>query len=218
MSTLAQAREAGLHAAGPSALLVIDVQHDFAAPEQLAEWGVSPASIRSVADAVTRCAELVEAARAAGVPVIWVELASDPATPWRASTWLRTGALDGADTPICAIDSPGAQWWGLTPREGEARVRKRTYSGFVDTELHAILQSNGTGWLAIAGLTTECCVLSTAFDAAHRDYPVVVADDATAAYTDELHAGALEILRLNVADIRSTEQVVAVWANAAVTA
>ncbi len=209
---LATVRAEALAATGSPALLVIDVQRDFADPALLASWGVDEAGLRSVADAISRTAALVTAAREADVPVVWVELAYDPSRPWRASAWLRTGSPDSptGDFP-CVQGTPGAEWWGLSPLPTELRVRKRFYSGFAGTGLAAVLDELGTGWLAVAGLTTECCVLATVTDAAQHDYPVIVARDATAAYTAELHESALANMALNSADVRSGDEIEALW-------
>lgn len=218
MSATESARAEGLAAAGRGALLVVDVQHDFAAPAVLAGWGVDETSIAAVAQTVAGCAVLVAAARDASIPVVWIELAVDPGSRWRASAWLSTGAVDGDEDPLCVSGSPGAAWWGLDPAPDEPRVRKRHYSGFHGTDLAPTLQRLGIGWVTVAGLTTECCVLATAFDAAQHDLPVVVATDATAAYTPELHASALEILALSVADLRTTAEIATIWQSAAVPA
>lgn len=212
MSALEDDRTAALRGTAGPALLLVDVQHDFAAPEQLSAWGVSPEDIAAVDAAVDRCADLVAGARAAGVPIVWIELAYDPTRPWRSSAWLTTGSPDSpTDGFPCVAGSPGAEWWRLEPGDGEPRVQKRFYSGFAETGLAAVLSDLDVGWVTIAGLTTECCILATAFDAVQHDLPVVVVDDATAAYTPELHRGALESLALNVADIRPTREVVALW-------
>jgi ureidoacrylate peracid hydrolase len=211
MSGLAAARAADLADAGRPALIVVDVQRDFADPEVLSGWGVEQASLDAVGAAVDRCSALVASARAAGVPVIWVELAADPATPWRASAWLRTGRRDGVDDELCAPGTPGARWWMLDPAEHELRVPKRHYSGFDGTGLADALRGMGVGWVGVAGLTTECCVLATATDAAQADFPVVVATDATATYTQALHDAALEIMALNVADLRTADELATLW-------
>lgn len=52
------------------------------------------------------------------------------------------------------------------------------------------------GQLALAGVTTDCCVLSTAVDAADAGVCVQVVGDACAGVSDESHRAALEILRL----------------------
>jgi nicotinamidase-related amidase len=52
------------------------------------------------------------------------------------------------------------------------------------------------GQLILAGVSTDCCVLSTALAAADAGVPVRVVADACAGVTDESHRQALDILRL----------------------
>ena len=52
------------------------------------------------------------------------------------------------------------------------------------------------GRLMLAGVSTDCCVLSTALAAADDGISVQVVADACAGLTDESHAKALDILRL----------------------
>jgi len=199
------------------AVLVIDVQRSFGDPAHLGDYGLDDDAHEAVAAAVERCADLVALARSAGVPVYWVELATPADEPWRASKWLRTGELDapiGPDEP-CVIGTPGAEWYGVVPADGEPRFGKRGYSGFLGTGLAERLTADGVEWVAVAGLTTECCVAATATDALQLGWPVVLAEDATAAYSAELHAAAVESLALNVAVIGDVETVAEVWAGAA---
>ncbi|AXH34201.1 cysteine hydrolase [Humibacter sp. BT305] len=212
MNALAESRRSALVDAGRPALLVVDVQRDFADPDTLAGWGVSAEGLAAVDAAVTTTAALVEDARRSDVAVVWIELAYDPAHPWRSSAWLQTGSPDApTDGFPCVVGSPGAEWWRLSPAPGEARIRKRFYSGFAGTELAATLDALGAGWVAIAGLTTECCILATAFDAAQHDLPSVVVGDATAAYTAELHRSALETLALNAAEVMPASALAELW-------
>ncbi len=52
------------------------------------------------------------------------------------------------------------------------------------------------GQLILAGVSTDCCVLSTALAAADAGVPVRVVADACAGVTDQSHRQALDILRL----------------------
>ncbi|NEB03459.1 isochorismatase family cysteine hydrolase [Streptomyces sp. SID13726] len=198
--------------AGP-ALVVVDVQRDFAAPDRLTEYGLTEAALTALEAAVTRIGELVDAARAVGVPVFWVELGSDPARPWRASNWLREGGFDAPMSPAepCRLGTPGADWYRMNPAEGEERVVKRGYSGFLGTDLDARLRAAGRDWLTVVGLTSECCVYATAQDAVQLEWPVVVPRDATAAYDLDVNDAALTQLGLNVALLSDTAEVVALW-------
>ncbi|PWJ53620.1 Nicotinamidase-related amidase [Quadrisphaera granulorum] len=195
---------------GRPALVVVDVQRDFADPSRLGEYGLSAESTAELDAVVGRIGDLVERARALGVPVVWVELASDPARPWRASDWLRGTTTGEAEQP-CVTGSQGAQWYRVTPTAGEVRVVKRGYSGFAGTDLAERLTAAEVGWVTVVGLTSECCVLATAQDAMQLDWPVVVPADATTAYTPELAAAALQLLAANIAVIASAEHVTALW-------
>ncbi|WP_369029996.1 cysteine hydrolase family protein [Streptomyces adonidis] len=195
------------------ALLVVDVQRDFADPDRLTEYGLKDAALTALDRAVTRIGHLVDAARAAQVPVVWVELGSDPARPWRASNWLRGGDYDAPMSPDepCRVGTDGAEWYRMRPAEGEERVVKRGYSGFLGTDLDARLRAAGCGWLTVVGLTSECCVYATAQDAVQHDWPVVVPTDATAAYDLDVNAAALQQLALNVAVLADADEVTALW-------
>jgi nicotinamidase-related amidase len=54
----------------------------------------------------------------------------------------------------------------------------------------------GGGTLVLAGVSTDCCVLSTALAAADAGTPVRVVGDACAGVDDDSHAAALRILQL----------------------
>lgn len=57
-------------------------------------------------------------------------------------------------------------------------------------------QAGQAGRLVLAGVSTDCCVLSTAVAAADDGVAVQVVGDACAGVSDEAHAQALDILRL----------------------
>ena len=187
----------------PGALLVVDVQRSFADPAYLGDYGLDEAASASVVDAIATIARLVDAARSLGVPVVWIELGSQPGRVWRSSGWLRGAPLDAAMSPDepCVVGTPGAEWYGLEPADGEIRVVKRVYSGFFETGLEQRLRDAGVEWVAVTGLTSECCVAATATDAMQLDFPVVIASDATAAYDVRINTNALEQLALNVGRI-----------------
>jgi len=199
------------------ALVVVDVQRDFADPDRIGAYGLTGEALAALAWTVTRIAELVDAARAAEVPVVWVELGSDPARPWRSSNWLREGDYAAPMSPDepCRIGTPGAEWFQMEPGEGELRVVKRGYSGFLGTDLDARLRASGYDWLTVVGLTSECCVYATAQDAVQLDWPVVVPQDTTTAYDHHVNAAALFQLGLNVAVLSDADEVVELWKKAA---
>jgi nicotinamidase-related amidase len=201
----------------PGALLVVDVQRSFADPDYLGAYGLDAAASASVVDAIAAISALVDSARALGVPVVWIELGSEPGRVWRSSGWLRGAALDAEMSPDepCIVGTPGAEWYGLEPAAGETRVVKRVYSGFFETGLGETLRSAGVEWVAVTGLTSECCVAATATDAVQLDFPVVIPRDATAAYDVRINENALEQLALNVGQIIDSTELTTLFAASA---
>lgn len=195
------------------ALVVVDVQRDFGDPEVLGAYRISAEVAAELGATVTRIGLLVESARAMGVPVVWVELGSDPTRPWRSSNWLREGDYNApmSGTGPCIIGTPGAEWYRMQPAPDELRVVKRGYSGFLGTDLDERLHAHGYDWLVIVGLTSECCVAATAQDAMQLDWPVVIPRDATAAYDFAVNEAALVQLELNVAVLSHVDEVIDLW-------
>lgn len=198
-------------APGRTALVLVDMQVDFASPEGLSgQWGLDLSTVPAALAAAER---LADAARAAGVPLVFVGLFTTPEAD--SDAWdermRRLGNDPEAGPGLCRVGTPGVDFVGPKPRPGELVFRKTRYSPFWDTDIDAQLNALEVDTLVIAGLTTECCVADTAKDAFNRDYHVFVAADACAAYEPDLHAGALKMLALNTAILTDTDSVAAVW-------
>jgi nicotinamidase-related amidase len=198
-----------------TALVIIDMQVDFAAPEgRLGQWGVD---LSTVPPALAKAEALADAARKAGAPVVFVGLFTRPETDsisWRERMRRRGGDPD-SDSGLCRAGEVGSDWYGPKPLPGEAVVEKARYSGFHDAPLDRVLKGLGVDTLVVAGLTTECCVDCTVRDAFHLDYHVFVASDACAAYGADVHAASLKALELNCAILVETDQVITAWEEAA---
>jgi ureidoacrylate peracid hydrolase len=197
-------------APGRTAVLVIDMQVDFASPN-----GVLGAFIDMsvVKPALAAAEKLVAAARAAGAPVVFVGLWTTPETDspaWNERLRRRGGNPD-VDAALCRAGQVGSEFHGPQPAPGELVVRKTRYSGFVGTDLDVQLTKLGVDTLVVAGLTTECCVDSTVRDAFDLDYHVFVAADACAAYEADIHEASLKVMALNSAILTTTHEVAAVW-------
>ncbi|WP_333585474.1 cysteine hydrolase family protein [Phenylobacterium sp.] len=198
-----------------TALVIIDMQVDFAAPDgRIGQWGVD---LSAVPPALEKAQALARAARAAGAPVVFVGLFTRPETDspaWKARM-LRRGGDPDDDSALCRAGERGSDFYGPTPQPGDPVVEKARYSGFHDAPLHEVLKGLGADTLVVAGLTTECCVDCTVRDAFHLDYHVFIATDACAAYEPDVHAAALKSLELNCAILVDTDQVIDAWRGAA---
>ncbi len=95
-----------------------------------------------------------------------------------------------------ALQPPGAPIYQLAGAFGSEAgpTLDATTFGKWGPELSASVGAGGR--LVLAGVSTDCCVLSTALAAADAGVSVQVVADACAGVSDESHAQALAILRL----------------------
>ncbi len=160
---------------GPDvALVVVDVQNDFADPG----GGLYVEGGERVVPVIN---EAVAAARAAGATVVYTQDWHPPTTPHFAK--------DGGVWPThCVAETWGAQLHPDLPVVGEV-VRKGTdgedgYSGFSvrdplsgeesATRLGAALAAAGVRKVVVTGLAGDVCVKATALDARRLGYDVEV--------------------------------------------
>ena len=193
-----------------TALLIIDVQEDFAGPSgAMARIGLD---LSGVEPAIDRIEEMIAAARRVGAQVAFARVVTQEATDPEALKLLnlRKGRPSQA-IAICRQDQPGADYYRLRPRPGDLEVRKLLFDSFHGANLEADLRARGVEALVICGFTTDCCVDSTARAAFHRDFSVFVVSDACDAYGRDLHEGSLRALQKNVALLTTAQAVQAAW-------
>jgi nicotinamidase-related amidase len=201
---------AGMISPRECALLVIDVQADFAAPDgAMARAG---ADMSGVAPALDRIEALIAAARAAGAAVAFARVVTRPGEDSKALKLLheRKGEPPGA-IGVCRAGAPGAADYRVAPQPGDLLVEKRLYNAFHGTDLEAQLRRRGVETLVVAGFSTHCCVDATVRDAFHRDFNVFVVSDATDSYSTDAHWATLRALRASCALVTDTHAVLTVW-------
>lgn len=192
-----------------TALVLVDIQVDFAAPQGL--LGQAGVDLSPAHKAIDLCERLVAAARASGVVVALMRVVTRPETDSRAlkNFMVRRGQPGGE--AICRVEGGGADYYRIFPQPGDVEIRKRLYDSFHGTDFDEQLRARGVDTLVICGLSTDCCVDQTARAAFHRDYDVFLVSDACAAYEPGLHERALSALEKNCALLTTTDAVVAAW-------
>ncbi|MFF4503754.1 cysteine hydrolase family protein [Streptomyces sp. NPDC001401] len=103
-----------------------------------------------------------------------------------------------------ALQPPQARLWELSEEFAHyaGPVLDATTFGKWTPELARLLGPEGR--LVLAGVSTDCCVLSTALAAADAGVEVLVAADACAGVDDDSHAKALQVMDLYRPLIRVT--------------
>jgi nicotinamidase-related amidase len=128
-----------------TALLIVDVQRDVVAGAHDRDGVI--ANINT----------LLERARGAGTPVIWVQHADD-------------GLPEGSD---------GWQYVDELKREdSEPLVHKHFGDSFEETDLEALLAEREVGHLVVTGAQTDACIRSTLHGALVRGYDATLVADA----------------------------------------
>jgi ureidoacrylate peracid hydrolase len=193
-------------------LLVIDVQNDFAAEGGFFhKVGADIAAIQS--GVLPRLRGLIDGARAAGVPVIFVRAIYDP--PVLSAPMRERNERLGMTMPRCISGSWGAEFCGVAPEPGEAVVTKHRYSAMVGTSLRDEIDRRGIRSLLLAGIATDTCVESTGRDLYFRDYYVTVISDCCGAHSQADHAAALRRFDRDYGETVPAEAVLSVWNGAA---
>ena len=186
------------------ALIVIDMQNGFVDENGfIARIGLDRSA--GVA-AIEPAKRLLEAARAASIPVVFTRYSLNP---------------DYSDAGLLLELYPGIREAGgmvrgtrgadviddLAPREGELTIDKTRYSAFFRTDLEAHLRDLGVDQLIICGVTTNVCVEATGRDAFARDIRVIVVSDATGAHSPELHEAALASIAYGMGEVATVAEV-----------
>jgi nicotinamidase-related amidase len=152
-----------------------------------------------------KTAELIEAARQKGVPVIYSNDAHLKGIDNETVYW---GDHAIAGTPGAAVVPE------LEPKEGDYIVPKRRYSGFFGTDMDVLLRELGIDTVIMTGLHTHMCVRHTAADAFQYGYKIRVAKDATDSFTQEDYDSGLKYLKdTYFADITDVDSIIAEWEN-----
>lgn len=152
-----------------TAVLIVDMMNDFCKPEGKMYLAGGEA-------VVPPQQRLVAAARAKGMPVVWIcqqyrKDKYDKVTEKREGTCYEGtwGGKQIDDLPILPEDYV---------------VHKRRYSGFFQTDLDLTLRDMGCEKVIIGGVVTNICVRGTVADAFQLDYEVFVPRDCVMATSD----------------------------------
>lgn len=168
-----------------TALVVIDMQRDF--------FG-EPGEDDPMRDVIPRVAQLIDAARSAGMMVVHTRESYLPdmsdVSAFRRS--LGYVGREGARGRFLIRGEDGCDFLDdVAPREGEIVIDKAGFNAFYESDLQQTLQDAGIDHLILCGVTTQCCVHSTLRDAVDRGYWCLTVADCCAAEAQDLHDAAL---------------------------
>lgn len=172
------------------ALVVIDVQNEYFT-------GNLPIAYPPREESLARIVEAVDAANAAGIPVVMVQHSAPAESP---------------------LFGKGGHSWELhedvAAKPYDKLVEKSMASSYAGTDLGEWLDGQGVDTVSIVGYMTQNCDESTARDAYHRGQRVEFLSDATGTVAlrnsagsrsaQEVHEGVLVVMQSNFAAVVST--------------
>ena len=156
-----------------TALLVMDVQRVIV--DRYPDPGYLP-----------RLREAAGAARAAGLPVIYVVIGFRPGHPEVSSRNKTFGAL-GRASVMTGSDQATEIHPGVAPEPGDIIVTKRRISAFAGSDLDVVLRAGDIDHLVLTGIATSGVVLSTLRQAADLDFGLTVLADGCLDSDPEVH-------------------------------
>jgi nicotinamidase-related amidase len=188
-------------------MLVIDVQKG-----SYSEWAPSERLplLPDRAERTRRVRPMVDAARAAGVPIIFFK------EEHRADMVDFGRELDGTENVHCLDTSPATDFpfeeLGIRPHD--YRITKRRYSCFFGTELEILLKGLKAETLILVGGFTDVCIHYTYADAHQHDYYCRVVEDCLVASSPPAHEASLRAMEyLQKGAVRSMEDVTNAFAS-----
>ncbi|MGI8792272.1 MAG: cysteine hydrolase family protein [Acidimicrobiales bacterium] len=185
-----------------TALIIIDMQRDFAEPGGFGEaLGNDTSPLQAVIPPTQR---VLAAARDAGLLVVHTREGhrADLTDLWSA----KHGRGEGDDVlrigdagPMGRLLVRGERGHDivpeLAPRDGEPIIDKPGKGSFYATDLEVILRRHDVATLIVCGVTTEVCVHTTVREANDRGFDAVVLSDCVGSYFPEFQRVGLEMIK-----------------------
>jgi maleamate amidohydrolase len=146
------------------AVLIVDFQKAFVEHENCGP---------SAAIALAHTATLLDAARAAQIPVIYLVMILDSLDDRMLAQRVRSSL-----TERCERGNPWTEVSSVVAvQPGDHVVEKTVATGFYNTRLDALLAELGIDEVVMTGTSTSGCVRATVMDAAYRNYRVSIVEE-----------------------------------------
>jgi nicotinamidase-related amidase len=192
-----------------AALLLVEMQNDIVHESHVDERGLGGVLAMQVQKRgiIPKLQALAAAARARGVPVLYVNFCGKPGFP-RPNTRLHRLS---ASKPRLVEGTWGVQVHeALTPQPQDF-VLERTVGvdGSYGTQLYPVLRQLGRSTMIMTGVSTNLAVEGIVRASVNRGFDVVVVEDCCASYPDEWHRFSIDNIMPLLATVTSSDAVLA---------
>ena len=190
-----------------TALIVIDIQNDFASPEGLLAKGGRDMSM--VAPMIEKIQKTISVAEQAEIPVFYTQQIYDRSK----LTDLQKEQYDLDGKYItCDVNTDGYKFYKINSNP-EFTFIKYNYNIFSNPELEKTLNKRGIKTLVIAGMDTYWCVETAIRNAFDLGYSVVVPEDLLACNGKhlDLHNRTLELVKRTFGVVTHSSEINSIW-------
>jgi nicotinamidase-related amidase len=157
-----------------------------------------------------RAANVLKQARAAGLPVIYIQVGFRPNFPEVSPRNAAMGAIKSSPERQKMFTGSGqAIHESVAPEAHDIVVTKHRYSAFAGTDLAMILRAKDIDTLILFGFSTSGVVLSTVRHAADADHRIIVIKDCCADHDPEVHVCLMDKVFPRQATVVSTDEFLA---------
>jgi nicotinamidase-related amidase len=198
-----------------AALLLVEMQNDIVHESNVGGRGLGGVLAAAVQQrgVVPKLQALTAAARARGVPVLYVNFSGKPGFP-RPDTRLHRVA---GSKPRLVEGTWGVRVHEALTPQPEDFVLERTVGidGSYGTQLYPVLRQLGRTTVLVTGVSTNLAVEGIVRASVNRGFDVVVIEDCCASYPDEWHRFSIDNIMPLLATVTSADAVLAALAREA---
>jgi len=191
-----------------TAVVVIECQNDLIHESHIGTRGIGGALAAAVKerDLLKHIAAVLDAARAAQVPILYANKESRPGIPTTSAPIFRIGKR----APILQEGTWGAEVHAaIAPQAGDHVIRRfLSVDASYGSSLFATLRALGRSVIVTMGVSTNFAVEGTVRGAVNRLFEVVVAEDCCASVPLEMHRFSVEHILALLATVSTSHEVV----------
>jgi nicotinamidase-related amidase len=195
-----------------AALLLVEMQNDIVHESNLGEKGLGGALAGQVErrGVIPKLVRLAAAARARGVPVVYVNFCGKPGFP-RPNTRLHRLS---ASKPRLVEGTWGVRVHEALTPEPQDFVLERTVGvdGSYGTQLYPVLRMLGRTTMLMTGVSTNLAIESIVRASVNRGFDMVVVEDCCASFPQEWHDWTIANIMPLLATVTSSDAVLAALA------
>jgi nicotinamidase-related amidase len=196
-----------------AALCVVEMQNDIVHESNIGKRGFRGVLAEQVQKhgMIPRLQRVIEAARARGVPVLYINYCAKPGFP-RPNTLLHRRS---AREPALVEGTWGVRIHEALAARPEDFVLERTVGvdGSYGTQLYPVLRMLGRTTMLMTGVSTNLAVEGIVRASVNRGFDLVVLEDCCTSYPDEWHRFSIENIMPLLATVTTAEAVIAALAS-----